>query len=187
MGKRKKENKMIFALELYKRFLHDEPDLAEQAKAAIEEFKSRGVKWNEDIVYCPTEVPIEEIRKTRMGDSSAKYFKKLSQFTGGLISAMITWGLSKVIYNFDEDFFYELKQTEGLEKVPIEALLHLPYKCLCLQMKDETRFVYLNYDFGLNLYELKIERFFWPENRLNNTNYSLILSSKKLGICGEIS
>ena len=41
MAKRKKkvENKRILALELYKGFLKAEPDLADQAKAAIEDLK----------------------------------------------------------------------------------------------------------------------------------------------------
>ena len=53
MAKRKKkvENKRILALELYKGFLKAEPDLADQAKAAIEDFKAQGAKWDENIVY----------------------------------------------------------------------------------------------------------------------------------------
>lgn len=105
MAKRKKkvENKRILALELYKGFLKAEPDLADQAKAAIEDFKAQGAKWDENIVYCPNDKILLEIQKVRMGEPDAKYFKRLRNATAGLISAVATWDLSKVIYRFDED------------------------------------------------------------------------------------
>ena len=166
MAKRKKkvENKRILALELYKGFLKAEPDLADQAKAAIEDFKAQGAKWDENIVYCPNDKILLEIKKARMGEPDAKYFKRLRNATAGLISAVATWDLSKVIYRFDEDFYSELRETEGIEKVPVNMLLHLPYKCLCLQVGDESRFTYLNYDFEFKLYELRIERLFFNDD-----------------------
>lgn len=64
-------------------------------------------------------------------------------------------------------------------------LLHLPYKCLCLQVGDESRFTYLNYDFEFKLYELRIERLFFndDENRIESRSYFLTLSSDKLQKC----
>ena len=187
MAKRKKkvENKRILALELYKGFLKAEPDLADQVKAAIEDFKAQGAKWDENIVYCPNDKILLEIQKVRMGEPDAKYFKRLRNATAGLISAVATWDLSKVIYRFDEDFYSELKETEGIEKVPVNMLLHLPYKCLCLQVGDESRFTYLNYDFEFKLYELRIERLFFndDENRIESRSYFLTLSSDKLQKC----
>ena len=187
MAKRKKkvENKRILALELYKGFLKAEPDLADQVKAAIEDFKAQGAKWDENIVYCPNDKILLEIQKVRMGEPDAKYFKRLRNATAGLISAVATWDLSKVIYRFDEDFYSELKETEGIEKVPVNMLLHLPYKCLCLQVGDESRLVYLNYDFEFKLYELRIERLFFndDENRIESRSYFLTLSSDKLQKC----
>lgn len=187
MAKRKKkvENKRVLALEMYKGLLKAEPDLADQVKAAIENFKAQGAKWDENIVYCPNDGILMELHKVRMGKPDAKYFKRLRNATAGLISAIAAWDLSKVIYRFDEDFYKELKETEGIEKVPVDMLLHLPYKCLCFQIGDESRFAYLNYDFEFKLYELRIERLFFndDENRIESAHYFLTLSSDKLQKC----
>ena len=79
MAKRKKkvENKRILALELYKGFLKAEPDLADQVKAAIEDFKAQGAKWDENIVYCPNDKILLEIQKVRMGSQMRSISKGL--------------------------------------------------------------------------------------------------------------
>ena len=191
MAKRKKktENKRILALGVYEGIFKAQPDFAEQVVSVIEDYKKQGAEWNEELIYCPISMFLIELKRWYGGDPDAKYFKKLRGSLGSLLAGMAAWDLSKVIYRFDPDFFEELKETEGLEQVPVDALMHMPYKCLCLQVGDESRLVFLDYDFDTKLYELRIETFEFDdeENRINETNYFLVLSSDKLQKCLEDS
>lgn len=185
MAKRKKktENKKILALEVYNHIFSTDPSFADEIGKVLDGYKSAGNTWNEELIYCPIKAIIEE--KAKQIGENQDIRRIIRRCPASVISAMAAWDLSKVIYRFDQDFFSELRETEGLEKVSVDSLLHLPYKCICLQIGDESRLVFLDYDAGLEAYELRIETLNYDdeENSIDEENNFLILTADNLQKC----
>lgn len=185
MAKRKENRKPTIVL-MYDELLAKEHNLNDQVTTVKQLFRSCPsdpdwiTAWDEDRVGFPITISMT-LCSTAILNSTIPLRNASLFFSPSLLSGLIAWGEAKMIYRFDTDFTAELRKTDGFEKIPIDTLLHMPFKSVCLQVGDEEYLVFLDQNMREAIYELRIEKL--NREKLDSTVLVLDLSSDTLQNC----
>ena len=185
MAKKKLNRKPTVVL-LYDELLAKEPNLNEQVEKVTQLFKSCPsdstwkAKWDEERIGFPITISLT-LCSTAIFDPTVFLGSAASAFSPSLLAGLIAWGESKMIYRFDPDFANELGKTGGFEKIPIDVLLHMPFKSIDLQVGDTEYLVFLDQNMREAIYELRVEKL--NRERLDSIMMVLDLSSDTLQGC----
>lgn len=171
---------------MYDKLLTNEPDLRDQVKIVTQLFrdypgeKNWITRWDEERVGFPIAISFAIFKVSMF--SSKGYLSRASKiFSPSLLAGLIAWGESKMIYRFDTSFAEELGKTKNLERIPIDALLHMPFKSICIQVGNEEYLVFLDQNMVEGIYELRIE--ILVRENFDSVSMILDLSSDNLQTC----